>query len=113
MTMNLTTNPNRPVFLMTAKSDYPDLIRSDGRRWDELRPLRITTGCQMAAEGSALIEMGNTIVLCAASVDEQLPPWRRGGWNHCLQRSEVRCVNTSGERASTLVHYPKFAYVAV
>ena len=68
---------------MTTKSDYPDIIRADGRRWDELRPVRIATGCQMAAEGSALIEMGNTAVLCAASVEEQLPAWRRGrgaGW---------------------------------
>ena len=57
--------------------------RSDGRRWDELRPVRIATGCQASAEGSALIEMGNTAVLCAASVDEQAPGWMRGrgtGW---------------------------------
>ncbi len=58
-------------------------IRTDGRRWDELRPIRITTGCQMSAEGSALIEMGDTAVLCAASVEEQVPGWMRGrgsGW---------------------------------
>ena len=60
-----------------------NLIRADGRRWDELRPISITTGYQASAEGSALIEMGQTVVLCAASVDEQVPGWMRGrgsGW---------------------------------
>ena len=58
-------------------------LRHDGRRPDQLRPVRITPGCQPYAEGSAMIEMGNTVVLCAASVDEQAPPWMRGrgsGW---------------------------------
>ena len=57
--------------------------RSDGRRWDEPRPVRITPGCQPFAEGSALIETGNTAVLCAASVDEEAPRWMQGrgsGW---------------------------------
>ena len=57
--------------------------RRDSRRWDELRPVRITAGCQKSAEGSALIEMGDTAVLCAASVDEEVPRWMRGrgtGW---------------------------------
>ena len=57
--------------------------RHDGRRWDELRPVRITVGCQKSAEGSALIEMGDTAVLCAASVEEQVPRWMQGrgtGW---------------------------------
>ena len=59
------------------------LIRADGRHWDQLRPVRITTGSQMSAEGSAIIEAGGTAVLCAASVEEQVPGWMRGrgsGW---------------------------------
>ena len=59
------------------------LIRADGRRWDQARSVRITSGCQPYAEGSAMIEMGNTSVLCAASVEEQVPRWMRGrgiGW---------------------------------
>jgi len=59
------------------------ILRADGRRTDELRPINISTGCQQAAEGSALIEMGNTAVLCAASVEEDVPQWMRGrgtGW---------------------------------
>ena len=60
-----------------------DLIRADGRRWDQARSVRITPGCQPFAEGSAMIEMGNTTVLCAASVEEQVPRWMQGrgsGW---------------------------------
>ena len=59
------------------------LKRADGRRWDQPRPVRITPGCQPFAEGSAMIEMGDTTVLCAASVEEQVPRWMQGrgtGW---------------------------------
>ena len=58
-------------------------IRHDGRHPDQLRPVRITPGCQPYAEGSAMIEMGDTTVLCAASVEEDVPGWMRGrgtGW---------------------------------
>ena len=58
-------------------------IRHDGRQLDQLRPVRITPGCQPYAEGSAMIEMGDTAVLCAASVEEEVPRWMRGrgrGW---------------------------------
>ena len=59
------------------------LIRADGRRWDRARSVRITPGYQPNAEGSAMIQMGDTAVLCAASVEEQVPRWMRGrgaGW---------------------------------
>jgi ribonuclease PH len=58
-------------------------MRCDGRRPDELRPLKITTGFQRFAEGSALIDWGETRVLCAATVEESVPPFRvasGGGW---------------------------------
>ena len=58
--------------------------RTDKRAADELRPIRITPGFLANAEGSALIEMGNTRVVCAASVEDKLPPHLRGqrteGW---------------------------------
>jgi ribonuclease PH len=57
--------------------------RPDGRRADELRPLEIVTGFQRHAEGSALIKCGSTWVLCAASVEEKVPPFLEGkgkGW---------------------------------
>ena len=59
------------------------MVRVDGRRWDEARPTRITPGYQKFAEGSALIEVGNTRVLCAVSLEERVPPFLRGqgkGW---------------------------------
>ena len=58
-------------------------MRVDGRRSDELRPVTITTGVNKYAEGSALIAMGDTQVLCTASVEESVPPFRRNtgaGW---------------------------------
>ena len=57
--------------------------RSDGRRWDEPRKTVITPGYQRFAEGSALIQMGQTTVLCAASIEERVPAFLRGegkGW---------------------------------
>lgn len=58
-------------------------MRIDGRRPDELRPVNITTDYLMTAEGSAVISVGHTRVLCAASVEETVPPFLRGsgkGW---------------------------------
>jgi len=57
--------------------------RADGRAWDELRPVTITPGFQSFAEGSALIELGKTRVLCSVSVEDRVPPFLRGqgsGW---------------------------------
>lgn len=57
--------------------------RHDGRTPDQLRPVRITPGFNRHAEGSALIEMGDTKVICTASVEEKVPPflYRSGkGW---------------------------------
>jgi ribonuclease PH len=58
-------------------------LRVDGRAHDQLRPVTITTGPLDFAEGSALIEVGRTRVLCAATIEERVPPWLRGrgsGW---------------------------------
>ena len=59
-------------------------LRTDNRAPDELRAVKITPGFLANAEGSALIEMGNTRVICAASVEDKLPPHLRNqrteGW---------------------------------
>jgi ribonuclease PH len=59
-------------------------LRTDNRAVDELRAVKITPDFLANAEGSALIEMGNTRVICAASVEDKLPPHLRGqrteGW---------------------------------
>jgi len=56
-------------------------MRIDGRNNNELRPVKLTVGFNRFAEGSVLIEMGNTMVLCNASVEEKVPPHvTSGGW---------------------------------
>ena len=57
--------------------------RPDNRQPDELRPITITRNYTKHAEGSVLIECGDTKVLCTASVGERVPPWLKGqgrGW---------------------------------
>ncbi|MGC1379991.1 MAG: ribonuclease PH [Candidatus Baltobacteraceae bacterium] len=59
------------------------MIRTDKRKHDELRPVTIEPGFLKYAEGSALIGIGNTRVLCAASLEERVPAWMKGrgvGW---------------------------------
>lgn len=60
-----------------------EILRDDNRKLDELRNLKMTTGFTIHAEGSVLIEMGDTKVICTASVSEKLPPFLRNqgrGW---------------------------------
>lgn len=58
-------------------------MRNDGRKFNELRKIKIKTGVLKFAEGSSMIEMGNTRVICSASVEEKVPPFLRNtgsGW---------------------------------
>ena len=58
-------------------------VRTDGRAFNELREVRITPGYLPYAEGSVLIEMGQTRIVCSASIDERVPPFLRNsgqGW---------------------------------
>ena len=75
--------------------------RADGRRWDQMRPITITPGYQRSAEGSALIQMGATKVLCAASLDERVPGFLRGqgrGWVTAEYDMLPRSTNTRSSR---------------
>jgi len=76
---------------MTPRKQHPAPVkkaaasgrRGDGRRPSELRPVVIRRGYLKHAEGSALIEMGGTRVICAATVEERVPPFLRNsgrGW---------------------------------
>src|SRR5512142_1165254 len=59
------------------------IYRSDNRTPDQLRPITITPDFISTAEGSCLIECGNTKVICTASIDETVPSWMRNsgkGW---------------------------------
>ena len=75
--------------------------RKDGRAWDQLRPITITPGYQKYAEGSALIDMGTTKVLCAASLEEKVPAFMRGqgkGWVTAEYSMLPRATNTRNTR---------------
>ena len=74
--------PSEPSASPLPLSSSP-LFRPDGRAADALRPIRLTTGFVAAAEGSVLIESGNTRVLCNATVETGVPGWMRNsgrGW---------------------------------
>ncbi len=75
--------------------------RSDGRAASALRPLRFTRAFTCHAEGSVLVEVGRTRVLCTASVEERVPPHRRGsgrGWVTAEYAMLPRATHTRGER---------------
>src|SRR5580693_9306610 len=79
------------------------MSRPDGRSPDQLREIKITRGWLDHAEGSVLVEFGGTRVLCAASVTEELPRWRRGsglGWVTAEYAMLPRATNTRGDRES-------------
>ena len=75
--------------------------RPDGRKLDELRGIKITTGYTKYAEGSVLIEFGDTKVLCNASVEESVPPFKRGsgeGWVTAEYNMLPRATKTRNNR---------------
>jgi ribonuclease PH len=80
-----------------------NMARPDDRNNDQLRPVRIQRGWLDHAEGSVLIEFGGTRVLCAASVQESVPRWRRDsglGWVTAEYAMLPRATNTRGDRES-------------
>jgi ribonuclease PH len=77
--------------------------RPDGRRPDQLRDVKITRNWLDHAEGSVLVEFGGTRVLCAATVNEEVPRWRRGsgqGWITAEYAMLPRSTNTRTDRES-------------
>ena len=71
------------------------------RAADQLRPVRITRGYTVYAEGSVLVEFGQTKVLCTASVEEKVPPHKRGsgeGWVTAEYGMLPRATHTRGDR---------------
>ena len=81
--------------------------RVDGRVYDELRPIKIVPGFQSFAEGSALIELGKTHVLCSVSVEERVPPFLKGsgsGWITAEYAMLPRSTVTRTQRDSSVGH---------
>ena len=79
------------------------ITRQDGRAVDELRPITITRGWSRQAEGSALIEFGDTRVLCTASFTEGVPRWLKGegtGWVTAEYAMLPRATSERSQRES-------------
>jgi ribonuclease PH len=79
--------------------------RPDGRRPDELRPLSIEPGVAKHAEGSALISLGDTRVLCAASVEDRVPGFLKGsgsGWVTAEYGMLPRATHTRSAREAAV-----------
>ncbi len=79
------------------------MARPDRRTPDQLRPVKFTRGWLDHAEGSVLAESGRTRVLCAASVQEDVPRWRRGsgvGWVTAEYAMLPRATNSRSDRES-------------
>jgi ribonuclease PH len=78
-----------------------EFLRSSARAANELRPVRITRGYTIHAEGSVLIEFGNTKVLCTASVEEKVPGHKKGsgeGWVTAEYGMLPRATHTRSDR---------------
>ena len=78
-----------------------EFIRSAARAANQLRPVRITRNYTVHAEGSVLIEFGGTKVLCTASVEEKVPPHKRGsgeGWVTAEYGMLPRATHTRSDR---------------
>ncbi|MHA0857032.1 ribonuclease PH [Paenibacillus sp. CMAA1364] len=76
-------------------------MRSNGRNNDQLRNINITTNVNKYAEGSVYIEMGDTKILCTATVDEKVPPFLKGqgkGWVTAEYSMLPRATHTRNQR---------------
>lgn len=79
-------------------------MRPSGRSASQLRPIRLTRGFTQHAEGSVLVEFGNTRVLCTASVESRVPPWLRNsgrGWVTAEYGMLPRATNTRTDREAS------------
>jgi ribonuclease PH len=73
-------------------------MRTDGRKADELRKLKITRNYIKNAEGSVLIEMGDTRVICTATVENSVPPFLRGKGTGWVTAEYAMLPRSSGQR---------------
>ena len=91
--------------------------RIDNRALDQLRQTKITPNFLPYAEGSALIEVGNTKVICAATVEEKVPPFLRNkgvGWITAEYAMLPRATNsrTTAKRSGHRAEHRKFSVLS-
>ena len=80
------------------------MTRNDGRAPNDLRPTTISPGFIALAEGSVLIEVGRTKVICTASIEDRVPPFLRNtgkGWVTAEYGMLPRATNTRTQREAT------------
>jgi ribonuclease PH len=81
-----------------------DRMRVDGRAPDQIRPVKITTGYLKHAEGSCLIEVGDTRVVCSVSLEDRVPPFLKGkgeGWVTAEYGMLPRATSTRSQRETS------------
>src|SRR5262245_48903117 len=94
------THPRRKTQIPTSEYSNPSM-RSDGRLAEQLRPTRITPNYLIHAEGSVLVEAGKTKVICTASIEDRVPPFRRNsgkGWVTAEYGMLPRATTTRSQR---------------
>ena len=90
------------------------LARFDGRASDELRAVRIVPGFQKHAEGSAMIELGETMVLCSVSVENRVPAFLKGSGTGWITAEYFRIGHLNvvqGEQVCPIQEYFYFRYI--
>src|SRR5690606_4127214 len=104
------SRPHRPARAAGARHRLDSeripgsMIRLDGRTADAVRPTRIVPDYTIHAEGSVLIEVGRTKVICTASVEDRVPPFLRGagkGWVTAEYGMLPRATTTRTQREAT------------
>ncbi len=96
--------PGRPGGTRMTIGNRPPVVRPSGRRPDELRAVSFTLGVQKWAEGSCRIRVGDTEVLCAATIEDRVPPHLRGkgtGWVTAEYAMLPRATTERTQREST------------
>jgi ribonuclease PH len=92
---------DRPVPRIEPRTEKDSFMRPSGRALDALRTISIETNVTKHAEGSCLIRMGDTHVLCTASLDERVPPFLKGtglGWVTAEYGMLPRATHTRNQR---------------
>ncbi|RBI66699.1 ribonuclease PH [Vreelandella sulfidaeris] len=87
-----------------SSAKRPDVVRPSGRQPDQLREIRLTRDFTRHAEGSVLVEFGDTKVLCNASVEATVPRWLRGknqGWVTAEYGMLPRATHSRSNREAT------------
>ncbi len=97
----------RPPKAIRERAETPaeaaEALRGDGRTARQLRPFKIERGALPQAEGSALVSLGRTRVMCTATVEDRLPQWLRGqgrGWVTAEYGMLPRATNERTQRSS-------------